>query len=92
MRKADKLIKFFSKGSIDEIKIIGIRNIVRDIVNKSEKAPSDKKYLVSDSQYDTLVKAKTWVYRHRKSRGEHGKPAKVKVFTKEEIERYQSSN
>ena len=91
MRDAEQLIKFFSKDStINEIKLPDIRSIVRDIVNKSK----DRGFKVTDSQYNTLNKAKSWVYRYRKSNKSSGikNPSAVKVFTKEEIEKYQKAS
>jgi hypothetical protein len=85
MKEAKQLTKFFSDEMINEIKLVSVRNSIRDIVKKSR----DNGFHVTDKQHDALVKAKVWIYRHRKSRGVLGKPAKVKVFTKEEIEKYQ---
>ncbi len=87
-KAADRLLKFFSsEARLREIKAVPIRNIVRDIVKKSRNYNG----CITVSQYNTLVKAKTWIYRHRKSMGVYSKPAKVKVFTQEEIEQYQKS-
>lgn len=90
MKNAEQLIKFFSKDSvINEIKLLSVRKIVKDIVEKSKS----KGFKVTDSQYNALSSAKTWVSRHRRSNKRMGikKPSAVKVFTKEEIEKYQSN-
>ena len=87
MRDAKQLTKFFTEDVINEIKLVSIRNSIKDIVKKS----LHNGYKVTDNQHDALIKAKKWIYRHRKARGVLGKPAKIKVFTKEEIEQYQKS-
>jgi len=88
MRKAEQLVKFFSnETTVNEIKLLDVRKLVKDIVIKAK----NNGYHVTESQYTALNKARTWVFRYRKSHKGLGKPTNVKVFTKEEIEKYQKS-